>query len=205
MFNRCINVQYKPINIQVRNPIWRSKRNQVCSGVAHRTVSGAPSPYRVEPATLGFQQAHSAIIHRTVRCATGLSGAPAEQRLTRATVNSNAWTVRARSQRRSGQCPVRHRTVRCHKKTTTPTINCSRTLTVRWRGGGPDSAPDCPVRPSTAAFPNDHLVVEGYKYPQPPPHQAPKHSEYCIQYKSNRLHSKTQSKRSIHSKSPNQL
>jgi hypothetical protein len=26
-------------------------------------------------------------------------------------------------------------------------------------------APDCPVRPSTAACPNDCLVVEGYKYP----------------------------------------
>jgi hypothetical protein len=63
----------------------------------------------------------------------------------------------------------------------------------------------CPVRPSTAAIPNGHLVVEGYKYPQQPPLQASKHSEHCIQYKSNRLHSKTQSKRSIHSKSPIQL
>jgi hypothetical protein len=26
-------------------------------------------------------------------------------------------------------------------------------------------APDCPVRPSTAAIPNGCLVVEGYKYP----------------------------------------
>jgi hypothetical protein len=41
--------------------------------------------------------------------------------------------------------------------------------------------------------------------PQPPPHQASKHSEHCIQYKSNRLHFKTQSKRSIYSKAPNQL
>jgi hypothetical protein len=56
--------------------------------VCHRIVFGAPCPYKDEPATLGFQQAHSAIIHRTVRCATGLSGVPAEQRLTRSTVNS---------------------------------------------------------------------------------------------------------------------
>jgi hypothetical protein len=27
-------------------------------------------------------------------------------------------------------------------------------------------APDCPMRPSTAACPNGPLVVEGYKYPQ---------------------------------------
>jgi hypothetical protein len=55
-------------------------------------------------------------------------------------------------------------------------------------------APDCPVRPSTAAIPNGCLVVEGYKYPQPPPLQPSKHSTHFIQYKSNRLHSKTQIK-----------
>jgi hypothetical protein len=38
------------------------------------------------------------------------------------------------------------------------------------------------------------LVVEGYKYPQPPPLQPSKHSTHCIQYKINRLHSKTQIK-----------
>jgi hypothetical protein len=30
------------------------------------------------------------------------------------------------------------------------------------------------VRPSPAAFPNGHLVVEGYKYPQPPQLKASK-------------------------------
>jgi hypothetical protein len=140
--------------------------------VCHRTVSGAPGPYETEPATLGFQQAHSAIIHQTVRCATGQSGAPAEQRLTHATVDSAKATVRYSARQKSEQkseahrtvnrtYPVWHRIVRCHKKTTAPTVNCSRTLTVGWRGG----APDCPVRPSTTAIPNGHLVVGGYKYP----------------------------------------
>jgi hypothetical protein len=62
---------------------------------------------------------------------------------------------------------------------------------VGWRGGAPDSeqdlsggAPDCPVCPSPAAFPNGFLVVEGYKYPQPPQLQASKSSEVFIQYKS---------------------
>jgi hypothetical protein len=32
-----------------------------------------------------------------------------------------------------------------------------------------DGAPDCPVRPSTDSLPNGYVVVEGYKYPQPPP------------------------------------
>jgi hypothetical protein len=84
-----------------------AKRNQVCSGLAHRTVFGAPGPYRVEPTTLGFQQAHSAIIHQTVRCATGLSDAPVEQQLTRATVDSAKATVRYSARQKSEA----HRTV----------------------------------------------------------------------------------------------
>jgi hypothetical protein len=71
-----------------------SKRNQSVpwSGapdcpVCHRTVSGAPGPYKSELATFGFLQCHSSIIHRTVRCATRLSGAPAEQRLFGVTVD----------------------------------------------------------------------------------------------------------------------
>jgi hypothetical protein len=50
-------------------------------------------------------------------------------------------------------------------------------------------APDCPVRPSTAACPNGCLVVKGYKYPQPPPPKASKISEYHIHYKSSSIHS----------------
>jgi hypothetical protein len=38
------------------------------------------------------------------------------------------------------------------------------------------------------------LVVEGYKYPQPPPLQPSKHSSHFIQYKSKVQHSKTQIK-----------
>jgi hypothetical protein len=75
MYYRCIKVQHKLINIQVRDPIQRSKRNQVCCGLAHRTV----------------------------RCATGLSGEPAGTDYLRAMVdckstnevNSAATEVRA--------------------------------------------------------------------------------------------------------------
>jgi hypothetical protein len=45
------------------------------------------------------------------------------------------------------------------------------------------------VRPSIAATPNVLLVVEGYKYPQPPPLHASKISEYHIQYKGSSIHS----------------
>jgi hypothetical protein len=65
-------------------------------------LSGAPGPYKSKLFTFGFQKRRSAIIHRTVRCATGLSGAPVEQQLARATVGCNgrlqrysARTVRA--------------------------------------------------------------------------------------------------------------
>jgi hypothetical protein len=120
MYYRCIKVQHKPINIQVRDPIQRTKRNQVCYGLAHRTVSGAPEPYRVQAATLGFSQACSTIIHRPVRCATGRSGVPAGNGYLCATVdckstnkvNSASAEVRAAKSegiRQSGvapNCPV---------------------------------------------------------------------------------------------------
>jgi hypothetical protein len=85
---------------QVRDTNKHGARPRVCwkmahqtvSGV-HRTVSGAPGPYRVKSATLGKMEARSAIIHRTVRCATGLSGEPAEQRLSAPMVDSAKATV----------------------------------------------------------------------------------------------------------------
>jgi hypothetical protein len=57
-------------------------------------------------------------------------------------------------------------------------------------------APDCPVRHTTAAPPNDHFGGWDYKYPQPPLIQGIQVFSHCIQYKSSRLHSKTQTKRS---------
>jgi hypothetical protein len=56
--------------------------------VCLRTVSDALGPYRCQPATLGNSTARSTIIRRTVRCATGLSGVPAEQQLSAPTVDS---------------------------------------------------------------------------------------------------------------------
>jgi hypothetical protein len=172
----------------------------VCCGLAHRTVRCTMSVRRRTShsrenwAALRYNSPDCPVCHRTIQCT---SGGTAIQR--------NSQLQKERWQRYSEeQCTTEseaHRTVRCHTRTSSPTVNWVRTLTVGWRGG----APDCPVRPSTAAIPNGHLVVEGYKYPQPPQHQASKHSKHCIQYKSNSLHSKTQPKRSIHSKSPIQL
>jgi hypothetical protein len=126
------------------------------------------------------------------------------------------WTVSRRSQcskvRGAPDCPVWHQTVRCHKKTSSPTIDKLQTLTVGWRGDTPDKeqcmsgdAPDYPVRPLPAASPTAMEVVGGYKYPQPPHSYLSKNSEHCIQYKSKRLHSKTHQINWILSKPPNQL
>jgi hypothetical protein len=105
--------------------------------------------------TFGFPRRSSTIIHPTVRCGTGLSGAPAEQRLSARNgrlckVNSTAAEVRAAVRgapdcpvphkdrasngrpasrpngrmtwRRTGHCPVAHRTVRCAlRQHTSPT------------------------------------------------------------------------------------
>jgi hypothetical protein len=76
--------------------------------VCHWTVSGAPGPYDLKFFTFGFLQCCSTIIYRTVRCATGLSGAPAEQRLVSATVDCNGRlqaTVRGQFAQKSEQPP----------------------------------------------------------------------------------------------------
>jgi hypothetical protein len=85
-----LKVQHKPIKKdQVRVQKERSKETQVCPGLAHQTVSGAPGPYKSKLFTFGFLQRHSAIIYRTVRCATGLSGSPSGATATSATVDCN--------------------------------------------------------------------------------------------------------------------
>jgi hypothetical protein len=82
-------------------------------------------------------------------------------------VNS-ARTVRAESEQRqkahrtvNSACPVRHRTVRCPKLSELQRSKPSEPL----RLGDVAGAPDCPVRPSTAALPNGYFGGWGYKYP----------------------------------------
>jgi hypothetical protein len=74
-------------------------------------LSGAPGPYNSELATFRFLRACSAIIHRTVRCATRLSGAPSGATATSATVDCNGHlrTLQcADSARRSQSSHQRH-------------------------------------------------------------------------------------------------
>jgi hypothetical protein len=69
-------------------------------------------------------------------------------------------------------CPEWHRTVWYSKTTDSSNGQLLRTLTIALMWHAPDSAqwlsggaPDCPVRPSPAAFANGYKVVGGYKYP----------------------------------------
>jgi hypothetical protein len=93
-------------------------------------------------------------------------------------------------------CLVHHRTVqwpRCQKLQWSEPNGWVTWLAHRTVSGG---APDYPVRPSTAEFPNDCFGGWGYKYPQPPLFKASKHSLLLIQYNSNTQHFKTQIKAS---------
>jgi hypothetical protein len=81
-------VHIKPIQRPKKNSNIESKCQPKCALVWRTGLSGAP-PDSVrctrdsnsELLTFGNSGGRSAIIHRTVRCSTGLSGVPAEQRL----------------------------------------------------------------------------------------------------------------------------
>jgi hypothetical protein len=131
-----------------------------------RTVQGPSSHSRVFASALYYNSSDCSVSQRAMAiCAQ------------RSTIKvPTKWTVqRQKSEPRSQRapdCPVWHRTVRCHKETKLQWSTLLQTLTVRWCGGAPDNlqcmsggAPDWPVRPSPAASPTTTLVVESYKYP----------------------------------------
>jgi hypothetical protein len=148
--------------------------------VCHLTVFGAPGPYNSELATFGFLQRHSAMIYRTVRCATGLSGVPpdcpmhqAKQRLSSTTVDCivpwQCYSTRQKSEQKSeahravnSACPV-------SLEDKAPTVVCVRTLTVGWRGWCTEQCPVAyrTVRCAHRQQPTVVLVVGGYKYVTP--------------------------------------
>jgi hypothetical protein len=102
-------------------------------------------------------------------------------------------------------CPMHHRTVRWPHMLELQRSNPNGWVTWLAHRTVSGGAPNCPVRPSTAAPPNGHLGGWGYKYPQPPHYKASKFFSQHIQYKSSRLHSKTQKQRSNPLPSPESL
>jgi hypothetical protein len=147
MFYRCQRFNSKPIQRLKRVQIQRSKENRSApwSGapdcpVCHRTVSGAPGRIDLKLFSFGFPRHSSAIIHRTVRCATGLSGAPAEQRLSARNGRLWQWTMQNSERGRSqSSWSEGHRTVRCHMRTKPPTVDQLQPWGTWWRGDAPDT------------------------------------------------------------------
>jgi hypothetical protein len=116
-------VHHKPIKRPRKSSNKESKRQPKGTLVWRTGPSGVP-PDSVrctrelndELATFGKIRGRSAIIHRTVRCHTGLSGVPAEQPLLHAQRSTATHLMRACARRgqstrswRTGQCtgPVR--------------------------------------------------------------------------------------------------
>jgi hypothetical protein len=146
-------------------------------------MSGAPGTVHSEILNFGFLGGRSAIIHRTIRCSTGLSGAPSGATTTAPTVvcksEQCAWIVRgqfAQSQssarRRTGQwtMPVRCGTrlsgaPRCQSSNGQNRQNSNGWVTWLVHRTVSGGTPDCPMRPSTGSLPNSWIGGWGYKYP----------------------------------------
>jgi hypothetical protein len=177
--------------------------------VCHRTVSGAQGWTTSNLPPSGFWRA-------ALLKFTGLSGVPAEQRLSaqRFTPTDTCKSATVR-----GQFAQSHNSTRRRTEQWTVTVRCGTGLSgaprcqssndrnrrnpngwvtwlAHWTVSG--GAPYCLLRPSTAALPNDCFGGWGYKYPpQPPLFKASKFPAYCIQYKSSRLYSKTKTRDQI--------
>jgi hypothetical protein len=109
------------------------------------------------------------------------------------TVNSEQCNCACRSQSRRQKA---HRTVRwprCQKLQRSQP-NVLVTWLAHWTVSG--GAPDCPVRHTTEAFTNGHFGGWGYKYPPTTTLQCMQVFSHQTSYKSSRLHSRTQTKRS---------
>jgi hypothetical protein len=118
-------VHNKPIKIPRKGSNKESKRQPKCALVWRTGLSGAPPDSirctrepNSELATFGNSGSCSAIIHRTVRCSTGLSGVPAEQRLLRA--NGHLQRTLNALQCAAARAEVRARARRCIGQSTGP-------------------------------------------------------------------------------------
>jgi hypothetical protein len=131
-----------------------------------------------ELATFGEIRGRSAIIHQTIRCASGATAT------SRATVDCNAFNARLRAQRTKDAqlvhrtvyrtCLVHHRTAQRPHKSELQRSNPNGLLTWLAHRTVSGGAPDCPVRHATAAFQRPFLVVEAINTPTTPHSMASK-------------------------------
>jgi hypothetical protein len=145
-----------------------------------RTVQVRTLHLRVSPAPLRYNSPDCPVCHRTVWCTKRNNGSPAQWSTAQC---PDSATVRGRSQNRSQRCTGLSSATR--RQASNGHLHPNPNGWVTWLA---HRTVRCAHRQQTP--PTVVLVVEGYKYPQTPPLQLYKHSTHCIQYKSNRLHSK---------------
>jgi hypothetical protein len=207
-------VHNKPIKRPRKGSNKESKRQPKCALVWRTGLSGVPPDsvrctreFQSELATFGNSGSRSAIIHWTVRCSTGLSGVPAEQRLLRANsrlqraVNALQCAQKSEQNQKAhrtvnSDCPVHHRTVRWPRRQKLQRSSPNGRVTWLAHQTVSDGAPDCLVRHATAASTNGSFGGWGYKYPQPPTIHRIQVFSLDTSYKSYSIQYKTQTKRS---------
>jgi hypothetical protein len=142
-------VHNKPIKRPRKGSNKERKRQPKCALVWHTGLSGVPPDsvrctreFQSKLVTFGNSGERSAIIHRTVRCSTGLSGAQVEQWLhstngrMQRTVNVIQCAQKSEQNQKAhrtvnSNCPVHHRTVRWSRSQKLQRSNPNgRTLTV---------------------------------------------------------------------------
>jgi hypothetical protein len=180
-------VHNKPIKRPRKGSNKESKRQPKGTLVWRTELSGVPPDsvrctraLEAELLTFGKIRGRSAIIHRTVRCHTRLSGSvPAEQRLLRAqrssatAFNALQCTQKSGTREKAHQTvyrtyPVHHRTARRAHKTEIQRSNPNGLLTWLAHRTVSGGAPDCPMRHATAHFQRPFLVVEAINTPTTP-------------------------------------
>jgi hypothetical protein len=136
--------------------------------VPHWTVSGAPGSSTPNLPPSKIRGGRSAIIHQTVRCAKRSNGRQRNGRVQR----YSARTTRVESEQAqmahgtvNNAYPVHHRTVWWPHKSELQRSNPNDWVTWLAHRTVYGGAPDCPVHPSTAEFPNGCFGGWGYKYP----------------------------------------
>jgi hypothetical protein len=152
MFYRCQRFTTNQYKVKRKGSKQRSKENRRLpwSGApdcpaCHQIVSGAPGRSTLNLPPSGFWKSLPAIIHRTVRCSTRLSGVPAGVMATAPTVDckSEQSTVNSAGYARRAIAGAKRRTrqwigpVRCTTGLSgglAVRSSNGRTLTVGWHG-----------------------------------------------------------------------
>jgi hypothetical protein len=123
MFYRCQRFNTNQYKEQVRDQNERNRRLPWSGApdcpVCHRTMSDAPGWINSNSPPSGFWKCHSAIIHRTVQCASGATATAQRSTPTEtcksATVREQCMQSQSRRQKAhrtvNSDCLVHHRTV----------------------------------------------------------------------------------------------